>query len=49
MVHLRWRPEVVASLVADKPPVADLIPIAKTAAASADDIIAGLTAALHRL
>lgn len=49
MVHLRWRPEVVASLVAGKPPVADLIRIAKTAAASADDIIAGLTAALHRL
>ncbi len=49
MAHLRWRPEVVASLVADKPPLADLIPIVKTAAASADDIMAALTAALHRL
>ena len=49
MAHLRWRPEVVASLVAGKPPLADLIPIVKTAAASADDIMAALTAALHRL
>ena len=49
MVHLRWRPEVVASLVADKPPIADLVPIVKTAAASADDIVAGLTTALHQL
>ena len=49
MVHLRWRPEVVASLIADKPPIADLVPIVRTAAASADHIVAGLTAALHQL
>ena len=49
MVHLRWRPEVVASLVADKPPIADLVPIVRTAAASADHIVAGLTAVLHQL
>lgn len=49
MVHLRWRPEVVASLVADKPPIVDLVPVVRTAAASADHIVAGLTAALHQL
>ena len=49
MVHLRWRPEVVASLVADKPPIADLVPIVRTAAVSADHIVAVLTAALHQL
>jgi lipoate-protein ligase A len=49
MVHLRWRPDVAASLVADRPPVADLVPIVKTAAAPADEIIAAVTTAIHRL
>jgi lipoate-protein ligase A len=49
MVHLRWRPEVAASLVADKPPVADLVPIVRATSAPADDIIAAVTAALHLL
>jgi lipoate---protein ligase len=46
MVHLRWRPDVVASLVTDAPLVADLTPMVKTVSASADAITAGLTAAL---
>ncbi|MEO8267921.1 MAG: hypothetical protein ABI706_20645 [Ilumatobacteraceae bacterium] len=49
MLHLRWRPEVVASLVADKPPIADLVPVVTTTAASAGHVIAGLTAGLQRL
>ncbi len=49
MVHLRWRPEVVAALVADKPPIADLAPIVKTAAAPADVIVAEVTAKLQQL
>jgi lipoate-protein ligase A len=49
MVHLQWRPGIVASLVADAPSVADLAPLVKTCAASAADITARLTGALHAL
>jgi lipoate---protein ligase len=58
MVHLHWRPDVVASLVAaslgvEGPSAADLAPLVKTCAASAADITARLTArltsALHSL
>lgn len=54
MVHLQWRPDVVASLVAgspgaEGPSARDLAPLVKTCAASAADIIARLTAALHHL
>jgi lipoate-protein ligase A len=53
MVHLQWRPDVVASLVAaslgvDGPSMQDLAPLVKTCAASAADITARLTAALQR-
>ena len=37
MVHLRWRPDVVASLVAARPAVDDLAPLVKTCSAPADD------------
>jgi lipoate---protein ligase len=49
MIHLRWRPDVVASLVADKPPIEDLRPIVRTSPVSVDHIVAGLAAMLHRL
>jgi lipoate-protein ligase A len=38
MLHLRWRPEIVASLVAGGPSPDELIPIVRTCAASAEDI-----------
>jgi hypothetical protein len=47
MVHLRWRPDVVASLVAESPSAQELAPLVKTASASADDIRAGLTEVLR--
>ena len=49
MVHLRWRPDVVASLVAGAPPVADLIPVVQTVPAAADDIIASVEEVLDQL
>jgi lipoate---protein ligase len=49
MVHLRWRPDVVASLVAGGPAVEELAPLVQTCATPAADITARLTAALHRL
>jgi lipoate-protein ligase A len=49
MIHLRWRPDVVASLVADRPSAAELAPLVTVSAASADDIIARLTAYLGRI
>jgi lipoate---protein ligase len=58
MVHLQWRPEVVASLVAASPGVAslsverpsaqDLAPLVKTCKASTTDITARLTTALQQ-
>jgi lipoate---protein ligase len=47
MVHLQWRPEVVASLVADGPLLDELAQLVKTCAASADDIVSRLTAVLR--
>ncbi|MEP7113049.1 MAG: hypothetical protein ABI862_07275 [Ilumatobacteraceae bacterium] len=46
MVHLRWRPDVVASLVAGAPPVEELSPLVKTCSEGTEDITARLTAAL---
>jgi lipoate---protein ligase len=46
MVHLHWRPDVVASLVAADPPVDELAPLTATCAASANALITGLTSAL---
>lgn len=49
MVHLRWRPDVVASLVADHPAVDELAPLVKTCGASVAEVTARLTAALEVL
>ena len=49
MVHLRWRPDVVAALVADGPTIEDLRPLVATCPAPAADITAAVTASLHRL
>jgi lipoate---protein ligase len=49
MVHLRWRPDVVAALVANSPPVEVLAPLAATCPAPAADITARLIAALNHL
>jgi lipoate---protein ligase len=48
MVHLRWRPDVVASLVAASPSAEELSPLVKTCAATADLITERLTAALQQ-
>jgi lipoate---protein ligase len=49
MVHLHWRPEMVASLVAGSPSVQELAPLVKTCTASTEEITARLTAALMAL
>ena len=49
MIHLRWRPDVVASLVVDRPPVDELAPLVTVCAASADDIIGRLTSQLTHI
>jgi lipoate-protein ligase A len=49
MVHLRWRPDVVAALVADSPAVEALAPLVATCAASAEEITARLIEGLSRL
>jgi lipoate-protein ligase A len=49
MVHLRWRPDIVASLVAAGPSVDDLAPLVHASTASAEDIASRLTAALQHL
>jgi hypothetical protein len=46
MVHLRWRPDVVASLVAASPAAGDLAPLVTTCSAATDTITANLIAAL---
>jgi lipoate---protein ligase len=46
MVHLHWRPEVAASLVADGPSVDEMVPMVKTCVAPAADITARLAAVL---
>ncbi len=47
MVHLRWRPDVVASLVAQSPSAQELAPLVKTCSASTDVIRAKLTDVLR--
>jgi lipoate---protein ligase len=49
MVHLRWRPEVAASLVVDGPSVDELSRLVRTCAAPAAEITARLTTALEAL
>jgi lipoate---protein ligase len=49
MIHLHWRPDVVASLVVDRPPVDELAPLVSVCAASADDIISRLVSHLTSL
>jgi lipoate-protein ligase A len=49
MIHLRWRPDVVAALVAARPPVEELEPLVATSPAPADDITAALTQSLARV
>lgn len=46
MLHLRWRPDVVASLVAGAPSVEELSPLVKTCSADLEVITARLSAAL---
>jgi lipoate-protein ligase A len=46
MVHLRWRPEVMASLVTARPAGDELAPLVRVCAASAEDIKALLTSGL---
>jgi lipoate-protein ligase A len=48
MIHRRWRPDVVSSLVAAKPNVDELAPLVHECPASADDIVERLVAALGR-
>ncbi len=49
LVHLRWRPDAVAALVADGPTVEALAPLVATCPAPAADITTGLIAALNHL
>ncbi len=46
MVHLRWRPDVVGSLVAGSPPAEELASLVATCAAPAESITAALTESL---
>jgi lipoate---protein ligase len=46
MVHLQWRPDVVASLVAADPPAGELAPLVALCAASASVVTTALGAAL---
>ena len=47
MVHLTWRPDVVASLVAESPSAEELTPLVKTCSASAEAITAHLIESLE--
>ena len=49
MVHLRWRPDVMASLVVERPSADELAPFARICAASGEDIKACLTSSLDGL
>jgi lipoate-protein ligase A len=49
MVHLRWRPDIVASLVAAGPSVEELAPLVQTCSAAVEDIASRLSAALDRI
>ena len=46
MVHLRWRPDVVAALVSDAPPTEAVAPLVATCNASAEAIASRLIATL---
>lgn len=43
MIHLCWRPDVIASLVVDGPSVDELAPLVSVCEASADEVIGRLT------
>ena len=49
MTHLRWRPDVVASLVVERPSIDELGPLVSVCAASADDIIDRLSNQLNHI
>jgi lipoate-protein ligase A len=49
MIHLRWRPDVVASLVAGSSSVTEFASLVATCSAAVDDITGELTAALTQL
>jgi lipoate---protein ligase len=49
MVHLRWRPAVVAALVSDGPSVAEVASFARTCPAAAVDVTARLITALREV
>jgi hypothetical protein len=49
MIHLRWRPGEVASLVVDGPSPDELAPLVRICAATTDDITARVTQGLSHL
>ncbi|MEY2521926.1 MAG: lipoate---protein ligase [Ilumatobacteraceae bacterium] len=49
MIHLRWRPGEVASLVVDGPSADELAPLVRICVATADDITARVIAEIGRL
>ena len=49
MIHLRWRPDPVASLVVDGPSADELASLVRTSAASVEDVTARLAAGLTQL
>jgi lipoate-protein ligase A len=49
MIHLRWRPDPVASLVVDGPSADELAPLVRTSAVSLEDLTARLAAGLTQL
>ena len=46
MIHRRWRPDIVASLVSGSPPVEELAALVATCSASSESITAALTESL---
>jgi hypothetical protein len=49
MIHLRWRPDEVASLVVDGPSADELAPLVRICVATAEDIAARVTEGLSHL
>ena len=49
MIHLRWRPDEVASLVVDGPSPDEMATLVRICEASAEDITARVTAGLSHL
>lgn len=49
MIHLRWRPDPVASLVVDGPSADELASLVRTSVASVEDLTARLTSGLTQL